>query len=65
MTKAQQKKLVGSVATDESMLTPASVRTLMAQCAESAVTKSKVRLEQRFEDRCSRTALRGTALLKC
>ena len=45
MTKAQQKKLVGSVAVDESMLTPASVRALMAQCADSAVAKSEVRLE--------------------
>ena len=51
MTKAQQKKLVGSVAVDESLLTPASVRALMAQCADSAVAKSEVRLEQRFEDR--------------
>ena len=53
MTKAQQKKLIGSVAVDESMLTPASVRALMAQCADSAVAKSEVRLEQRFEDRLS------------
>ena len=53
MTKAQQKKLVGSVAVDESLLTPASVRALMAQCADSAVAKSEVRLEQRFEDRLS------------
>ena len=53
MTKAQQKRLVGSVAVDESMLTSASVRALMAQCADSAVAKSEVRLEQRFEDRLS------------
>ena len=51
MAKAQQKKLVGSVAVDVSMLTTASVRALMAQCADSAVAKSEVRLEQRFEDR--------------
>ena len=51
MTKAQQKRLVGSVAADESMLTSASVRALMAQCADSAIAKSEVRLEQKFEDR--------------
>ena len=50
MTKAQQK-LVSSVAVDESILTPASVRALMAQCADSAVAKSEARLKQRFEDR--------------
>ena len=53
MTKAQQKRLIGSVAVDESMLTSASVRALMAQCADSAIAKSEVRLEQRFEDRLS------------
>ena len=42
MTKTQQKKLIGSVAVDESILTPASVRAFMAQCAESAVAKSEV-----------------------
>ena len=51
MKKAQQKKLIGSVAVDESLLTQASVRALMAQCADSAVAKSEVRLKQRFEDR--------------
>ena len=49
MTKAQQKRLVGSVVADESMLTSASVRALMAQCADSAIAKSEVRLEQKFE----------------
>ena len=53
MTKAQQKRLVGSVAVDESMLTPASVRVLMVQCADSEIAKSEVRLQQRFEDRLS------------
>ena len=53
MTKAQQKRLVGSVAVDESLLTPVAVRALMTQCADSAVAKSEVRLEQRFEDRLS------------
>ena len=50
-TKAQQKKLIGSISVDESLLMPASVRALMAQCADSAVAKSEVRLEQRFGDR--------------
>ena len=56
MTKAQQKKLISSIVVDESMLTPASVRALMAQCADSAVAKSEVRLEQRFEDRLAGVA---------
>ena len=51
MTKAQQKRLVGSVAVDESLLTPASLRALMAQCTDSAVAKSEIRLEQSFADR--------------
>ena len=53
MTKAQQKRLVSSFAVDESLLTPVAVRTLMAQCADSAVAKAEVRLKQRFEDRLS------------
>ena len=51
MTKAQQKKLVSSVALDESMLTPASLRALMAQCVDSAVAKFGARQEQKFGDR--------------
>ena len=53
MTKAQQKRLVGSVVADESLLTPVAVRAIMVQCADSVVAKSKVRLAQRFEDRLS------------
>ena len=50
VTKAQQKKLVGSVAVDESQLSQTAVRTLMATCADNAIAKAEVRLEQRFED---------------
>ena len=64
MTKAQQKKLVGSVAVDESLLTPASVRALMAQCADSAVAKSEVRLEQRFEAGKSAVRLASTVMVQ-
>ena len=53
MTKAQHRRLDGSVVVDESMRTSAFVRALMAQCADNAIAKSEVRLEQKFEDRLS------------